>query len=118
MQTVDTLQSYYPERLGRCFVTKGPFWLTILMRLMEPFLDQATRSKISINRQIIAEGDFTPDQLIKEWGGEREFVWEYDRYMDKLVDICAKMKKKRLEKWRELGGKVGLREWDYKEEEE
>lgn len=116
MQTVDTLQSYYPERLGRCAVTNGPFWLKILLRLIDPFLDPATRSKISVNRQIIAEGDFTTDQLIKEWGGEREFVWDCDRYLNKLVQISGEMKEKRLEKWRELGGEVGLREWDYKEE--
>lgn len=116
IQTVDTLQSYYPERLGRCFVNNGPFWLSILMKLIDPFLDQVTRSKIAINRKIIAEGYFTPDQAVKEWGGEREFVWECDRYFDKLIEISRKMKEKRLAKWRELGGKVGLKEWDYKEE--
>ena len=115
-QTVDTLQSYYPERLGRCFVNNGPFWLTVLMKLIDPFMDSITRSKIAINRDLIAEGDFTPDQLIKELGGERELVWECERYLGKLVEISGRMKKKRIAKWRELGGKVGLREWDYKEE--
>jgi len=115
-QTVDTLQHYYPERLGRCIVNNGPFWLTIMRKLVDPFLDPVTRSKIAINRQLFVEGDFTPDQAIKEWGGEREFVWDFDRYFDKLIEISGKMKEKRLAKWRELGGKVGLREWDYKEE--
>jgi len=115
-QVVDTLQTYYPERLGRCLVNDGPFWLTILMKLVDPFLDPVTRSKIAVNRQVLAEGDFTPDQVIKEWGGDREFVWECDRYLNKLVEISGRMKEKRLAKWRELGGKVGLREWDYKEE--
>jgi translation initiation factor IF-1 len=86
------------------------------MKLIDPFLDPVTRSKISVNRQLITEGDVTPDQMIKELGGEREFVWDCDRYMKKLVEISGKMKEKRLNKWRELGGKVGLREWDYKEE--
>ena len=86
------------------------------MKLIEPFLDPVTRSKIAVNPQIFEEGDFTPDQLIKEWGGEREFVWDNDRYLDKLIEISGKMKQKRLAKWRELGGKVGVREWDYKEE--
>jgi len=113
---VDTLQSYYPERLGRCLVNNGPFWLTILMKLIDPFLDQVTRSKIAINRDVLATGDFTPDQVCKEWGGERELVWECERYLDRLVEISGKMKERRFAKWRELGGKVGLREWDYKEE--
>lgn len=86
------------------------------MKLIDPFLDQVTRSKIAINRQLIAEGDFTPDQLVKELGGERELVWDCDRYLNKLVEISGDMRKKRLDKWRELGGTVGLREWDYKEE--
>jgi len=115
-EVVDTLQTYFPERLGRCLVNDGPLWLAILMKLMDPFLDPITRSKIAVNRKILAEGDFTPDQVIKEWGGERKFVWECDRYLNKLVEISGKMKEKRLAKWRELGGKVGLREWDYKEE--
>jgi hypothetical protein len=33
-----------------------------------------------------------------------------------LVEISGRMKEKRIAKWRELGGKVGLREWEYKEE--
>jgi len=90
--------------------------LSVVMKLIDPFLDPATRSKIAINRKIIAEGDFTPDQVIKEWGGERKFVWECDRYLDKLVEISGEMREKRFAKWRELGGKVGLKEWDYKEE--
>lgn len=114
---METLQAYFPERLGRCFVNNGPFWLSILMRLIDPFLDTITRSKIAVNRDFIAQGDFAPDQVAREWGGERELVWECERYFDKLVEISGRMKEKRLAKWRELGGKVGLREWDYKEEE-
>ena len=34
--------------------------------------------------------------------------------MNKLAEIYLMMKKKRLNKWKELGGKVSLREWDYK----
>lgn len=86
------------------------------MRLIDPFLDPVTRSKIAVNRQLIAEGDVSPDQMIKELGGERELVWECDRYLNKLAEISGKMKEKRLDKWKKLGGKVGLREWDYKEE--
>ena len=111
-----TLESYYPEHLGQSVINNAPFWLTIIMKLIDPFLDPVTRSKIAINRQVIAEGDFTPDQMLKEWGGEREFAWDCDRYLYKLAEIALKMKEKRLAKWRELGGKVGLREWDYKEE--
>lgn len=115
-QIVDTLQAYFPERLGRCVVTNGPFWLSILMRLIDPFLDPVTRSKIAINRQLVAEGDFASDQMIAELGGKRELVWDCDRYLNKLVEISGEMREKRLNKWRELGGTIGLREWDYKEE--
>ena len=111
-----TLESYYPEHLGMSVLNNAPFWLKIILKLIDPFLDPVTRSKIAINRQIIAEGDFTPDQILAEWGGERVLVWECDRYLYKLAEISLEMKEKRLAKWRELGGKVGLREWDYKEE--
>jgi len=113
---MQTLEAYCPEQLGRSFVTNLPFWLSILMKLVMPLLDPVTRSKIAINRDLIGEGHFTPDQLMKEWGGEREFVWDCERYFNKMVEISGMMKERRITKWRELGGKVGLREWDYKEE--
>jgi hypothetical protein len=86
------------------------------MKLVDPFLDPITRSKIAVNRQLIAEGDVTPDQTTKELGGERELVLECDRHLNKLVEISGEMKVKGLSKWRDLGGRIGLREWDYKEE--
>ncbi|KAF9790533.1 CRAL-TRIO domain-containing protein [Thelephora terrestris] len=108
-QIVDTLQSYFPERLGRCAVINGPFWSSIFITLVDPFLDPITRSKIAVNRQLIAEGDVTPDQTIKELGGERELVWECDRCLYKLVEISGEMKVKRLNEWREkLGGRIGI----------
>lgn len=116
IQTVETLQAYFPERLGRCFVNNAPFWVSIIMKLIHPFMDTITRSKIAVNRDFIAQGDFTRDQLAKEWGGERELGWDCERYFAKLIEISGMMKEKRIAKWRELGGKVGLREWDYKEE--
>ena len=115
-QIIETLQAYFPERLGRCLVNNGPFWLSILMKLIDPFMDAVTRSKMAVNRDFIGQGDFTADQVLKEWGGEREMVWERERYFNKLIEISGRMKEKRIAKWRELGGKVGLREWDYKEE--
>ena len=86
------------------------------MKLVDRFMDPITRSKIAVNRDLIGQGDFASDQVMKEWGGEREFVWDLERYFGKLIEISERTKEKRIAKWRELGGKVGLREWDYKEE--
>ena len=51
------------------------------------------------------------DQLVGGLRAEREFVWGCNRHMNKLAEISSMVK--RLNKWRDLGGKVCLREWDY-----
>ena len=51
--------------------------------------------------------------VMKEWwGGDREFVYDHEKYWPALVEMCNERTKQQMEKWRELGGTVGLKEWD------
>ena len=83
------------------------------MKLIGPFPGTVTRSITAINRDR-CRGRLLTDQLVGGLRTEREFVWGCNRHMNKLAEISSMMK--RLNKWRELDCKIGLREWDYKEE--
>jgi len=68
---------------------------------------------MKFNPQVVKEDIFTPDMVMKEWwGGDREFVYEHEKYWPALVKMCNERRTQQMEKWRELGGTVGLKEWD------
>lgn len=48
------------------------------------------------------------------WGGDRDFKYEHDKYWPALVEMCDLRRQAQMDKWRELGGTVGLKEWDIK----
>lgn len=56
----------------------------------------------------------TRDSVLKEWHGDRELTYEHDKYWPALIGMCNKRKKEYMERWRQLGAKVGISEWDYK----
>jgi len=111
-QTVNLLQTHYPERLGKALVQNVPYFFTLFYKLLEPFIDPYTRDKVKFNPKVIEDGLFSTDMIMKDWGGTRELIWEYDRYWPALIELAQKRKKMLMEKWRELGATVGLKEWD------
>jgi hypothetical protein len=112
---LNILQDHYPERLGLALVINVPFLVNAFFKLILPFVDPATRLKIRFNPDVIQEGIFKPDMIMKQWwDGDQDFVYEHDKYWSVLVEMCEARKKAQLERWRTLGGKVGLKEWDYK----
>jgi hypothetical protein len=53
--------------------------------------------------------------IMVEWSDEgRKFEYKHETYWPALVEMCDKRRKQELERWRELGGTVGLKEWDVK----
>jgi hypothetical protein len=111
------LRDHYPKRLGLALVINIPFpvdaffKLMALFKLIKPFL----RHKIRFNPDVVQEGIFKPNMTMKRcWDGDQDFVYEHDKYWSVLVEMCEARKKAQLERWRTLGGKVGLKEWDYK----
>jgi len=80
-----------------------------------PFVDPVTRDKVKFNPNVIEEGYFTPDMVMKEWwGGEQDFEYVHEKYWPHLVEMCEERAKEQMKSWRELGGKVGISEWQYK----
>ena len=72
MSKIDS--DHYPERLGCCLVINAPMMLSIAWRIVEPFLDAVTKSKIQI---MSSPSEWQPvlfsivdrDQVPKNFGG-------------------------------------------------
>ncbi|KAH9838326.1 CRAL-TRIO domain-containing protein [Rhodofomes roseus] len=112
--TLNILQNHYPERLGRALVVNVPWLVHAFLKLIMPFVDPRTRDKIRFNPDCIKEGLFAPDMLMREWGGACDFEYDHARYWPAVVRMCDEHRQHRLEVWREMGAKVGIREWDIK----
>ncbi|KAK7690593.1 hypothetical protein QCA50_005692 [Cerrena zonata] len=112
------LQTHYPEHLGKAIIINLPFLVNAFFKVITPFVDPVTRPKMRFNPEIVKEGIFTQDACWKEFGGDVEFVYEHDKYWPALVGLVNERKKKRMERWKALGGRVGLKEWDMRSEGE
>jgi len=80
------------------------------------FVDPVTREKIKFNPEVVKEGYVLPEQLMTAsgWGGSQEFEYVHEKYWPALVELCETERRARMDRWRALGGKVGLSEWDIK----
>lgn len=117
LQVLNILQTHYPERLGRALIINVPWVLNAFYKLITPLIDPVTRDKMRFNPDAVADGLFTADSLWKEFGGSIEFNYKHEAYWTHFVETSTAQRKKWQEKWRVLGGKPGIKEWDYKQAE-
>lgn len=111
------LQDHYPERLGLAIFINLPFIVTTFLKIIMPFVDPVTREKVKFNPDIIGEGIFSPDMVMKDgWGGSQDFAYAHAKYWPDLVQLCESRAMDWMKNWRNLGGKVGTREWEYKQQ--
>ena len=55
--------------------------------------------------------------LVKQnWGGGRTIEYVHEKYWPALLKMTEERREKHKERWRKLGGKIGVKEWDYKVE--
>ncbi|EIN09807.1 CRAL/TRIO domain-containing protein [Punctularia strigosozonata HHB-11173 SS5] len=114
-KVLSIIQDHYPERLGRALILNLPWLLAGFYKLITPFVDPVTREKMKFNPAVVPDGLFAPDMVMKaHWGGEREFEWEHAKYWPALVSMCEERRARWRERWRKLGGGVGVKEWEYK----
>ncbi|KAK0223308.1 CRAL/TRIO domain-containing protein [Armillaria fumosa] len=116
-QFLNILQNHYPERLGVALIINVPFLVNAFFKLVSPFIDPITREKMKFNPGVVKDGIVAADNVMKDhWGGDCEFVYEHEKYWPAIDVMCKERKKKFLEKWRQLGGTMGIKEIDYKVE--
>ncbi|KIY42857.1 CRAL/TRIO domain-containing protein [Fistulina hepatica ATCC 64428] len=118
-QMLHILQEHYPERLGRALVINVPFLLHAFIKLMMPFVDPITREKIRFNPDVIKEGIFAKNELMSgAWGGACDFEYVHEEYWPALVRLCEERSSSWRARWKALGGTVGIREYDYKTDDD
>lgn len=85
--------------------------------MINPFIDPVTREKLKFNPNCVKEGHFESEMLIKEnWGGSKTVKYVHDKFWPAWLKLTGERREKQKEKWKELGGKIGIKEWDYKVE--
>ncbi|KAG6817660.1 hypothetical protein H0H87_005417 [Tephrocybe sp. NHM501043] len=113
---LNILQDHYPERLGAALILNVPWMLQAFYKLINPFIDPVSREKMKFNPRAVEDNLFTGDMLMSEWWeGDCDFEYTHEKYWPALVKLSASRRESWLEKWRALGGVVGLKEWEYKE---
>ncbi|KAG8794555.1 hypothetical protein FRC17_008278, partial [Serendipita sp. 399] len=115
-QIIDILQNHYPESLGKGYVINIPFFVNVFIKFMLQFVDPVTRQKAVFNPRVVEEGLIEPDVLMNAhgWGGNVNFEYDHARYWSAMLDLAQERRSRRMERWRELGAKIGLDEWDLK----
>ncbi|KAH3666689.1 hypothetical protein WICMUC_005506 [Wickerhamomyces mucosus] len=112
-QVLHILQTHYPERLGKAFFANIPYLAYSFMKIMNPFIDPITREKI-----VLEEGKFTEfidnEQLDKDYEGLLKFEYNHEQYWPALSKSIKDLKSSHFEKFKELGGSIGLSESKFK----
>lgn len=76
---IDFFQNNIPARVKNIILYKCPWWISMLVRMMSPFLKQKMRDRM----HICESGDLfqfvEPDQLPRELGGT--FVYDHDTFV-------------------------------------
>ncbi|KAF2490050.1 phosphatidylinositol transfer protein [Lophium mytilinum] len=104
-QVLNILQNHYPERLGRALISHLPWYVTAFFKLISPFIDPLTKTKMKFNEPLT---DHVPaSQLIKNSGGEVDFTYDHDVYWPALNSICDQKRKEYKERWVSAGKKIG-----------
>ena len=80
-------------------------------------MDPVTREKLKFNPNCVKEGHFESNMLVKEnWGGDRTVEYVHEKFWPALLKMTGERREEYKERWRKLGGKIGVKEWDYKTE--
>ncbi|KAL1594218.1 Phosphatidylinositol transfer protein (PITP) [Nothophoma quercina] len=104
-QVLDILQNHYPERLGRALLTHLPWYVSMFLKAINPFIDPVTKEKIKYNEPLT---DHVPaSQLMKASGGDIDFKYDHDLYWPALEKLAAERRAKRVERWEKAGKLIG-----------
>ncbi|KAH6875863.1 CRAL-TRIO domain-containing protein [Alternaria rosae] len=104
-QVLDILQNHYPERLGRALLTHLPWYVNAFLKLINPFIDPVTKSKIKPNEPL--PNHVPTSQLMKVSGGEVDFKYDHSVYWPALEKISTERRQQRKERWEKAGKIIG-----------
>lgn len=115
LKVLKILQTHYPERLGCAYIVNVPFLVRTFFRLISPFIDPVSAAKMKFNPNVVEDGYIDPNQLMNKWGGEIDFEYEHEEYWPALLELTKTRRDGWFKNWKEMGGKIGTKEWDIKQ---
>lgn len=82
-----------------------PWLVWGFLKIISPFIDPVTREKIKYDQDL---RQFVPStQLLKQYGGDIDFVYDHDVYWPAINDLAAQRKREQVERWVKAGKRVG-----------
>ena len=104
-QTISILQNHYPERLGRALVQEVPWLVWGFFKAIGPFIDPATKEKLKFDEDL--RKLIPPEQLIKSYGGDVDFEYEFERYWPAFITLANTRRAEMIKRWEQAGKRVG-----------
>ncbi|AMD19552.1 HCL599Cp [Eremothecium sinecaudum] len=111
-QILNIIQDHYPERLGKALFVNMPWYGWTFLKLMHPFIDPTTRSKLVYDKPLVNYVD--EDQLEVNYGGKLDFVYNHDIYWPDFTEAVEERQQNQFQRFLKFGGCVGLSEFDIK----
>lgn len=82
-----------------------PWYVSAFLKLIGPFIDPVTKSKIKYNEPLV---DHVPaSQLMAAAGGEVDFKYDHSIYWPALDKMAAERRQQRRERWEKAGKLTG-----------
>ncbi|KAF2851396.1 CRAL/TRIO domain-containing protein [Plenodomus tracheiphilus IPT5] len=104
-QVLYILQNHYPERLGRALLTHLPWYINAFLKLMNPFIDPVTKTKIKPNEPL--PNHVPTSQLMKVSGGDVDFKYDHSVYWPALEKLTEERRQQRKARWETAGRLIG-----------
>ncbi|GHJ86722.1 hypothetical protein NliqN6_3124 [Naganishia liquefaciens] len=112
---LQTMQTYYPEKLGFSLVQNLGIITKTLLNIIWPFVDAYTKEKVQFDIDVTKSCRVRPELLITRLGGKIEFVYTAATYWPELLETCMQRREAELSRWRNAGARVGVSELDFKD---
>src|SRR5271154_371123 len=87
-----------------------PTFVWLFFKLITPFIDPNTREKLKFNENL--REYVPPEQLYELFGGECVFEYEHQVFWPAYLKLTNERREKYIAKFKEMGGEIGLSEWD------
>ncbi|GMM49560.1 phosphatidylinositol transporter [Starmerella bacillaris] len=113
-EVLNILQNHYPERLGRSLLVNIPRLGWLFLKLINPFIDPMTKEKLIFQEP--CKEYVPPVQLDKEFGGSCEFKYNHKVYWPDMCKTALSRHEAYFKKYQELGGGIGLSEYEIREQ--
>lgn len=82
-----------------------PWYVTTFFKLISPFIDPVTKSKMKFNEPL--SNHVPPQQLQKAYGGDADFVYDHKTYWPALTRLYTQRRQEYQFRWEKAGSQVG-----------